>query len=57
MDHAAKRIVVAFRLAGEPGRRKLEGFLQYMAENRLDWQLQFVRIREDFNAEFVKSFA
>ena len=56
MDSTTKRIVAAFRLAGEPGRRKLEGFLRYMAENKLDWQLQFVRIREDFNAEFVKSF-
>ena len=57
MNSTTKRIVAAFRLAGEPGRRKLDGFLRYMAENRLDWQLQFVRIREDFNAEFVKSFA
>ncbi len=56
MDHAAKRIVVAFRLAGEPGRRKLNGFFRYMAEHHLDWQLQFVRIREDFNADFVRSF-
>ena len=56
MDHAAKRIVVAFRLAGEPRRRKLNGFFRYMAEHRLDWQLQFVRIREDFNADFVRSF-
>ena len=47
---------MAFRLAGEPGRRKLDGFFRYMAEHRLDWQLQFVRIREDFSAEFVKSF-
>ena len=56
MNSTTRRIVAAFRLAGEPGRRKLEGFLRYMAENKLDWQLQFVRIREDFNAEFVKSF-
>lgn len=57
MNQATKRIVLAFRLAGEPGRRKLDGFLRYISENRLDWQMQFVRIREDFNAEFVKSFA
>lgn len=57
MDSRTKRIVAAFRLAGEPGRRKLDGFLRYMAENKLNWQIQFVRIREDFNAEFVKSFA
>ena len=48
--------MAAFRLACEPGRLKLDGFPRYMAENKLDWQLQFVRIREDFNAEFVKSF-
>lgn len=57
MDKATKRIVLAFRLAGEPGRRKLDGFFRYMADHQLDWQLQFVRIREDFNAEFVKSFS
>ena len=57
MNQATKRIVLAFRLAGEPGRRKLDGFFRYMADHQLDWQLQFVRIREDFNAEFVKSFA
>ena len=56
MKQATKRIVLAFRLAGEPGRRKLDGFFRYMADHQLDWQLQFVRIREDFNAEFVKSF-
>lgn len=57
MNNTTKRIVLAFRLAGEPGRRKLDGFFSYMAEHKLDWQLQFVRIREDFNAEFVKSFS
>ena len=57
MKQATKRIVLAFRLAGEPGRRKLDGFFRYMADHQLDWQLQFVRIREDFNAEFVKSFS
>ena len=56
MNQATKRIVLAFRLAGEPGRRKLDGFFRYMADHQLDWQLQFVRIREDFNAEFVASF-
>ena len=57
MNQATKRIVLAFQLAGEPGRRKLDGFFRYMAEHQLDWQLQFVRIREDFNAEFVRSFS
>lgn len=52
---AKKRVVVAFRLAGEPGRRKLAGFLRYIREHELPWQLQFVRIKEDFSAEFVAS--
>ena len=56
MNHTTKRVVLAFRLAGEPGRRKLDGFFRRIADLRLDWQLQFVRIREDFNAEFVASF-
>ena len=56
MNNATKRIVVAFRLAGEPGRRKLDGFFRHISDRRLDWRLQFVRIREDFNAEFVSSF-
>ena len=51
-----KRIAVAFRLAGEPGRRKLGGFLRYINEHQLDWQLQFTRIREDFSKELVASF-
>jgi sulfite reductase beta subunit-like hemoprotein len=29
MKNNTKRIVVAFRLAGEPGRRKLDGFRRY----------------------------
>ncbi len=56
MKTDTKRIVLAFRLAGEPGRRKLDGFFRYVTEHKLDWSLQLVRIREDFNAEFVKSF-
>ena len=56
MNGRTKRVVAAFRLAGKPGRRKLGGFLRYIAEHELDWQLQFVRIREDFSAEFVRSF-
>ena len=56
MKTKAKRIVVAFRLAGEPGRRKFGGFLRYLSEHELDWQLQFVRIQEDFSKELVSSF-
>lgn len=50
-----KRVAVAFQLAGEPGRRKLQGFLRYIDEHRLDWHLHFVRRREDFSAKFVSS--
>lgn len=57
MKQKTKRIVVAFRLAGEPGRRKFGGFLRYIAERELDWRLQLVRIREDFTEAFVESFA
>lgn len=35
MNQATKRIVLAFRLAGEPGRRKLDGFFRYMADHQL----------------------
>lgn len=56
MKSSIKRIVVAFQLAGEPGRRKLDGFFRYMLDNSLSWQLQFVRHREDFSVGFVKSF-
>lgn len=52
----SKRIAVAFQLAGEPGRRKLGGFLRYINEHQLDWQMQFTRIREDFSKELVASF-
>ena len=48
-----------FGIAGDvdnPGRRKLRGFLRYIAEHGLDWQLHFVRRREDFSAQFVASF-
>lgn len=56
MLEKSKRIAVAFRLAGEPGRRKLGGFLRYINEHQLDWQLQFTRIREDFSKKLVASF-
>ena len=53
---STKRIAVAFRLSGEPGRRKFGGFLRYVNEHQLDWQLQLIRIREDFTRELVASF-
>lgn len=53
---STKRIAVAFRLSGEPGRHKFGGFLRYVNEHQLDWQLQLIRIREDFTRELVSSF-
>ena len=55
MKRRPKRVVVAFRLAGEPGRRKLGGFLRYIREQKRDWQLQFVRLTNDFSADFVRA--
>lgn len=55
MDKTTRRVIAAFHLAGEPGRRKLKGFLRYIGDHRLDWQLQLVRSREDFTAEHVAS--
>lgn len=55
MKRRPKRVVVAFRLAGESGRRKLGGFLRYIHEHKRDWQLQFVRLTDDFSADFVRA--
>lgn len=55
MDKTTRRVIAAFHLAGEPGRRKLGGFLRYIGEHQLDWQLQLVRSREDFTAKHVVS--
>jgi hypothetical protein len=56
MNKTIKRIAVAFQLAGEPGRRKLSGFLRYINEHQLSWQLLFTRNREEFSRELVASF-
>lgn len=56
MNKTIKRIAVAFQLAGEPGRRKLSGFLRYINEHQLSWQLHFTRNREEFSRELVASF-
>jgi len=52
----SKRIVVAFQLSGEPGRRKFSGLLRYMTEKNRDWRLQIVRIPTDLSASLVHSF-
>jgi len=56
MKTNVRHVVVAFRLAGEPGRRKLGGFLRYINEHQLDWRLRFTRTSEDFSDRFVASF-
>ena len=46
MNKTIKRIAVAFQLAEEPGRLKLSGFLRYINEHQLSWQLHFTRNRK-----------
>ena len=35
----------------------MSGILDYIAEKALRWELRFVRHREDFSPEFVRSLA
>ena len=44
-------------MAGEPGRRKMSGILDYLADTGRRWDLRFVRHREDFSPEFVRSLS
>ena len=53
----AKRIVVAFQLSGEPGRRKFGGLLRYMTEKNRDWRMQLVRTPPDLSPGLIRSFA
>lgn len=53
----AKRIVVAFQLSGEPGRRKFGGLLRYMTEKKRDWRMQIVRTPTDLSPGLIRSFA
>ena len=55
MDQPTRRIVLAFRLLGEPGRRKITSLLKCIREQELGWQLYILRNHEDFSAEFVES--
>ena len=52
-----KRVVVALQMAGEPGRRKMSGILDYLADTGRRWDLRFVRHRENFSPEFVRSLS
>ena len=44
-------------MAGEPGRRKMSGILDYLADAGRRWDLMFVRHRENFSPDFVKSLS
>ena len=50
-----KSVVVAFQMAGEPGRRKMAGVLDYLAESGRRSNIRFIRHRESFSPEFVRS--
>lgn len=55
MEKAPKRILLAFRLTGEPGRRKITSLLNHVREQGLGWQTHIVRNHWDFSANFVNS--
>ena len=52
-----KSVILALQLAGEPGRRKLSGVLDYVAERKCQWNFRFVRHKEVFTPDFVRRFA
>jgi len=41
-------------MAGEPGRRKLSGVLDYVLEKKCQWNIRFVRHREEVSPDFVR---
>ena len=57
LNKKAKSVVLALQMEGRPGQRKLSGILDYLAEKDLRWNLRFVRHREDFSSDFVRSLA
>jgi len=50
-----KRVVIALQMAGRPGQRKMTGVLDYLAATGQNWCLRFVRHREAFSPDFVRS--
>ena len=52
---ASKKVVLAIRMAGIPGRRKLAGVFRYLEEHQEHWDIRFVRTQEYFTRQFVKS--
>ena len=49
-----KSVILALQMAGEPGRRKLSGVLDYVLEKKCQWNVRFVRHREEVSPEFVR---
>ncbi len=49
-----RKVVVAIRMAGMPGRRKFQGVLQYLEEKLRTWDLRFIRAERDFTSVFVR---
>jgi len=52
-----RRVVIALQMAGRPGQRKLSGALDYFAETRIDCRFRFVRHRDAFTPEFIRSLS
>ena len=52
---ASKKVVLAVRMAGIPGRRKLAGVFRYLEEQQEHWDIRFVRTQEYFTRQFVES--
>jgi len=48
-------VVIALQMAGRPGQRKMSGVLDYLADTGRKWSLRFVRHREAFSADFIRS--
>ena len=57
VEHRQPGVVMALQMAGEPGRRKMAGVLDYLAESGRRWNIRFVRHRESFSPEFVRALA
>ena len=50
-----KKVLLAIRTAGVPGRRKLAGVFRYLEEHQEHWDIRFVRTQEYFTDRFVRS--
>lgn len=52
-----RRVLLAIRMAGIPGRRKLAGVFRYLEESQAHWDIRFVRTREYFTRAFVRTLS